>query len=82
MTLAEVLHEGLQRIHRRNLRGGFAEGEAMGVYAGRQDREQIAVGGGSHLGREMGADALQPGFVVGQGIRHRGAQDMGAVGNR
>ena len=33
MALAEVLHEGLQRIHRSNLLGGFAEGHAMEVDA-------------------------------------------------
>ena len=51
LALAEVLHEGLQRIDRCDPGGGVAEGQAMLVDVRRQHREQIAVGRGFHLQR-------------------------------
>ena len=67
MPLAEILHEGLQRIHRRDLGGSIAEGQAMHVDLLGQNGEGAAVRRILHLWRKMLAQPVQAGFVIGQG---------------
>src|SRR5260221_7972354 len=79
LTLAEVLHEGLERVHRSDPGGGVAEGHAMLVDIGRENRKQIGVLRAAHLGRVMLPYPPQAGLIIGERIGHGGAQQLDAL---